>query len=109
MRVVLSLLLLSLQAYAAVTIYTQVPFGTSTTTGSASPTFTGAAAYDPTTLTPPPVPSPAIPNQFFIQLFSGGMQNLSIQQSGSFVGFSVELSVADQICAPHVICMQCVN
>ncbi|KAF8591731.1 glycoside hydrolase family 79 protein [Ramaria rubella] len=97
MRVVLSLLLLSLQAYADVTIYTQVPFGTGTITSSATSTYTAPAAFDPTSLTAPPVPSPAPPTQFPVQLLSGGMPGLSIPQSGSFVGFSVELSVADQI------------
>lgn len=103
MRVVLSLLLLSLQAYADVTIYTQVVFGTGTTTVTPSPTYTAAAAYDPTSLTPPAVPSPAPTNQFPVQLFSGGMANLSIPQSGAFVGFSVELSVADQICESNTV------
>jgi hypothetical protein len=108
MQVVLSLLLLGLQAYAEVTIYTQVPLGTGTgTTATASATYTGAAAYDPTSLTPPPIPTPAPATQFPVQLFSGGMVNLSIPQSGSFVGFSVELSVADQICESCVRLMHC--
>ncbi|KAF8509965.1 glycoside hydrolase family 79 protein [Gautieria morchelliformis] len=97
MRAVLSLLLLSLQAHAGVTIYTQVTFGPGTATTTGTSTYTAAAAYDPTSLTPPPVPSPSPANQFPVQLFSGGMANLSIPQSGAFVGFSVELSVADQI------------
>ena len=98
MRVVLSLLLLGLQAYADVTIYTQVAFGTGNATFMPTSTYTAAAAYDPTSLSPPAVPSPSPTNQFPVQLFSGGMANLSIPQSGAFVGFSVELSVADQIC-----------
>lgn len=97
MRVLLSLILLSLQAYAEVTIYTQVTFGAGNAT-SATSTYTAPAAYDTTVLTAPPVPSPPIATQFPVQLYSGGMQGLSIPQSGSFVGFSVELSVSDQIC-----------
>lgn len=99
MRVLLSLLLLSWQVYASVTIYTQVPFaGGGSANTTATSTYTAAAAYDPTSLSAPAVPSPAPAAQFTVQLYSGGMQGLSIPQTGAFVGFSVELSVADQIC-----------
>lgn len=98
MRVLLSLLLLSWQAYASVTIYTQVTFAGGSANTTATSTYTAAAAYDPTSLSAPAVPSPAPATQFPVQLYSGGMQGLSIPQTGAFVGFSVELSVADQIC-----------
>ncbi|KAF8576860.1 glycoside hydrolase family 79 protein [Ramaria rubella] len=93
----LSFLLLCLPAFGEVTIYTQLPLLGATPTTSALPTDTAAAAFDNTSLVPPPIPSPPIPTQFPIQLFSGGMQGLSIPQSGAFVGFSVELSVANQV------------
>lgn len=90
-------------AYTQVTLYTdQNPFfqtfNGKTQTTPALPTYTAASAFDPTNLVAPPAPSPPIQTQFPVQLFSGGMANLSIPQSGAFVGFSVELSVANQVC-----------
>ena len=69
---------------------------TSTAPGAAA-TYTGAAAYDPRVLTPPAPPSPPITTTFPVQLSAGGMPNLSIPLSGSFMGFSIEMSVAQQI------------
>ncbi|KAF8529719.1 glycoside hydrolase family 79 protein [Hysterangium stoloniferum] len=81
-----------------VTIYTdQSPFFATSVVTSSFPNYTAASAFDPTSLTPPAVPSPPIPTQFPVQLFSGGMANLSLPQTGAFVGFSVELSIADTI------------
>ncbi|KAF8519367.1 glycoside hydrolase family 79 protein [Hysterangium stoloniferum] len=98
--IILSVLLVFLNSYSvnAVTIYTQVTFadGSVPTATASSPTPTHAA-YDSTVLTPPPVPNPNIPTNYVLQLLSGGMDGLSIPQTGSFVGFSVELSVADQV------------
>ncbi|KAJ1304397.1 hypothetical protein OPQ81_005546 [Rhizoctonia solani] len=54
------------------------------------------AAYDQTVLTSPSPPSPAITNNFLVQLYPGSMSGLSIKQSGSFMGFSIELSVVEQ-------------
>jgi hypothetical protein len=86
----------------AVTVYSQKPLATSvaTSTTPAAADYTGAAAYDPTVLNPPPVPSPAINTQFGVQLQSSGsaVQGLGVKQSGSFLGFSVEMSVANQVC-----------
>lgn len=99
---VLSLFLKFYSVNASVTIYTQITFadGTVPTISSAAPSSTATthAAYDPTVLTPPPIPQPAIPTTYDLQLLSGGMSGLSIPQSGAFLGFSVELSVADQVC-----------
>jgi hypothetical protein len=71
-----------------------------TATGTAAAAnFTGAAAYDSTVLTPPAVPNPAIPSQIPIQLTSsGGITGLSIPQNGGFFGFSIEMSVSNQVC-----------
>ncbi|PCH43216.1 glycoside hydrolase family 79 protein [Wolfiporia cocos MD-104 SS10] len=86
----------------AVTVYSQVPFAaasTSATSSALGSTYTGLAAYDPTVLNPPPIPSPLPPNQFGIQLSNNAsdVQGLSIPLSGAFLGFSVEMSVADQV------------
>ncbi|KAJ3821688.1 hypothetical protein F5880DRAFT_1580313 [Lentinula raphanica] len=80
----------------AVTVYYapgQNPF--STTSADAS-SYTGAAAYNPTTIDPPalPNPMPSLSLDFNIQSNPTG---LSIPQSGAFMGFSVEMSVANQV------------
>lgn len=64
---------------------------------AAAATYTGAAAYNPTQLNVPAAPNPMPATQFGVQLFSGGMTNLSIPQPGNFMGFSVEMSVSTQI------------
>ncbi|KAJ8585043.1 glycoside hydrolase family 79 protein [Rhizopogon salebrosus TDB-379] len=91
------LLVFSSLVNASITVYHQVPLGDSTTTAAAA-NYTGAAAYDPTVLTPPPVPS-GLTTQFGIQLSSSSatVQGLSIPQSGSFMGFSIEFTVVNQI------------
>lgn len=94
--------------HAAVTVYNptgQGPMnggtetassGTATATAAAA-NYTGSAAYDPTVLKPPPFPDP-LPNMTFpIQLYSSGMQGLSIPIPGSFYGFSIEMSVTNQV------------
>ncbi|THH18225.1 hypothetical protein EW146_g2708 [Bondarzewia mesenterica] len=68
-----------------------------TTASAAAATYTGAAAYDPTVLNAPAVPNPAPNTSFEIQLYSGGMNGLSIQHTGAFYGFSIEMSVSNQI------------
>lgn len=87
------------QVGASVTVYSQLPFGEATSTGAAAANYTGAAAYDPTILKAPGIPNPAPGNQFNLQLAaSNTSQNgLSIAQSGSFLGFSIEMSVANQV------------
>jgi hypothetical protein len=100
--VVIFYLLLGLSlSNASVTLYIPqdqaILWGFSPTSTTASPTYTGSAAYDPTTLTPPPPPSPAINSLFNLQLYSGSVPGLSIKQHGAFLGFSIELSVSNQI------------
>jgi hypothetical protein len=71
---------------------------TSTTTGTAAAaTYTGSAAYDTTILQPPPPPNPPVPTNQFVQLYSGGMNGLSIPLPGAFFGFSIEMSVASHV------------
>lgn len=84
-------------ARAAVTAYgphVQSPLGTTT---AASASYTGAASYDATILTAPAPPNPAPPTQFNVELQTGGVSGLSIQQEGSFFGFSIEFSVTTQV------------
>lgn len=50
-------------------------------------------------LTPPDVPNPPIATNFQLQVpGSGAATNLSIPQFPGFMGFSVEMSVMNQIC-----------
>ncbi|KAJ6548770.1 hypothetical protein B0H19DRAFT_1221069 [Mycena capillaripes] len=60
-------------------------------------TYTGVAAYNPTSLSPPPVPSPTVLTTIPVNLQNSGTPNLSIKQKGSFIGFSIEMSVTNQI------------
>lgn len=104
----LSFLPLLQVAQASVTVYSQQPLGQPTASGAAA-AYTGAAAYDPKTLQAPPIPNPAPPTNFFLQLMSSAqaVQGLSIQQSGAFVGFSIETSVVNQVC--ELNCASCVS
>ena len=84
--------------------YQQVIFGGNTNTGTttltgtaAAATYTGSAAYDPTVLQPPPPPIPPVPSNQFVQLYSGGMNGLSIPHTGAFFGFSIEMSVVNHV------------
>lgn len=102
-----------LAAVEAITVYDQVPLGhqtssaaAATSTGTdaaATPTsteaYSGLAAYDPTTLTPPALPSPLPATQFPIVLMPAANQvnGLSIRIPSSFFGFSIEMSVATQM------------
>jgi hypothetical protein len=73
---------------------------TASATGTAAfANYTAPAEFDATTLTPPPVPSPPIPTVVPVQLpSSGGFPNSSAPVNGGFFGFSVEMSVANQVC-----------
>src|SRR5262245_33618053 len=98
--VIWTLLSLPYNTHAGVTVYSQQPIGIATATASGNAAnYTGSAAYDPTVLTPPPVPQPPPPNAFRLDLqnTAAAVSGVSIQQSGSFVGFSIEMSVAVQV------------
>jgi hypothetical protein len=81
----------------AVTVYNQQPLADQTNTASPA-TYTGAAAYDPTVLTPPPVPDGFV-TQLSLSLSptSNNLQGLSPPLKGSFLGFSIEFSVINQV------------
>ncbi|THH33379.1 hypothetical protein EUX98_g814 [Antrodiella citrinella] len=94
-------------AQASVTVYHQQPIGQSPAaapTGSnsvsaPSASYTGVQAYNPRTLSPPPLPQELPPTQFNINLqpTADQVNGLSIQQSGAFFGFSIETSVVTQV------------
>ncbi|KAB5591972.1 Beta-glucuronidase [Ceratobasidium theobromae] len=68
---------------------------TATTSGAAAQ-YTGSAAYDPTVLNPP-APPEQLNRDYVVQLANGEPQGLSIPQSGAYLGFSIELSVANRV------------
>ncbi|KAH9851266.1 glycoside hydrolase family 79 protein [Lenzites betulinus] len=109
----LSTLLAPLVA-ANVTVYGQfgqttvdpLQSGTSTAVSTTSfvtvpgpPHYTEPAAYNNIYMLPPPIPSPAPATQFAIGVPTSAqlMTGLSIPQKGTFFGFSIEMSVANQL------------
>ena len=84
------------QSALAVTVYGQTPLG-ATQSSPSDASWTGLPAYDPTTLTPPVI-SP-LPSPYTLQLTSdvNAVGGVSIPVSGTFWGFSIEVSVVNQI------------
>ncbi|WWC99951.1 hypothetical protein V866_006860 [Kwoniella sp. B9012] len=98
-----SLSLLSLISAQSLTLYTGDTTATATSTASAAEgSYTGLAAYDPTVLTPPTPPETPV-TSYTLTLPSNGQAvldqglSLSIAQKGNFLGFSVELSIANSL------------
>lgn len=87
---------LSAQSALAVTVYGQAPLG-ATQTVQPDASYTGLPAYDTTTLTPPAI-SP-IPGPYSLQLTNdvNAVGGVSIPVNGTFYGFSIEVSVVNQI------------
>jgi hypothetical protein len=85
-------------AGGSVTVWSQAAMGHPTSSAAAA-NYTGAAAYDPTVLTAPAIPNPPPPNAFPLQLLSSNISRggLSILQKGTFFGFSIEMSVVNQV------------
>jgi hypothetical protein len=83
-------------AYASVTVYNNYGEAEAQAT-STSTAYTGYQAFNPLVLDPPPVPSPAPSTKFALPLKNGEQSGLSIQQNGSFFGFSIEFSATNQI------------
>jgi hypothetical protein len=103
-NVVLPLLFAAVLATAQVTVYTSRADSGPTSVDPAAPSasYTGLPAYDPTRLTPPAPPQPpvtsytlTIPGTSQMALEQG--LALSIPQQGNFLGFSIELSIANNI------------
>lgn len=86
---------------ARVTVYGQIPLAhaTTATAGATRPTVVSSPAYDETILTPPPLPDPRSPRLYTLNLPADGanVNGLSIPQQGSFYGFSIEMSVINQL------------
>ncbi|KAF9054026.1 glycoside hydrolase family 79 protein [Panaeolus papilionaceus] len=96
---------------ASVTVYYQLgqtPMGTGTITASgAAASYTGAAAYNPTTLIAPAPPGPSVmPTNFQIQLSPAAPPGVSIPLRGSFFGFSIEMSVVNQVLGKNASFLQ---
>ena len=95
-----ALALLPCLVTAQVTVYTGQ--ATATSAGAPAANYTGLPAYDPTVLTAPDPPQP--PVQAYTLTVPGNSQGvadvgltLSQEQKGNFLGFSIELSIADTI------------
>ncbi|KAJ7064676.1 hypothetical protein C8F01DRAFT_771741 [Mycena amicta] len=100
MRLATLLLAVAHGVLGEITVYhVQQPLTTAppSATGASAANYTGVAAYNPSTLIPPPVPSPAIMSTIPVQLQNSGTVGMSIKQKGSFIGFSVEMSVTNQV------------
>ncbi|KAK7018564.1 Glyco-hydro-79C domain-containing protein [Favolaschia claudopus] len=93
----LPLLLLASSIHAEITVYHQQDQQAAFATTASGATYTGVAAYNPTQLVAPPVPSPAVLTNIPINLQQSGTPGLSIKHKGRFFGFSVEMSVANQV------------
>ena len=62
-------------------------------------TYTGLPAYNTTLLVAPQPPQAGdFPTQITLQLTDAPMLNVSIPQKSSFFGFSIEMSVVNQVC-----------
>lgn len=87
------------QVHAQITVHRQAPVTQEVTgTGTAAAAnYTGSAAANPSVLDPPPLPNP-LPNlNFDIQLVDGGTPGVSIPHKNPFWGFSIEMSVTNQL------------
>ncbi|KAF8970658.1 glycoside hydrolase family 79 protein [Flammula alnicola] len=106
---VLSFLLLH-RCSASVTIYNQngqTTLGVAATTVSANPAnYTGLEAYSPVTLTPPSPPGTAMPTSFALPMATSVPAGASIPQNGSFFGFSIEMSVVNQVLGKNASVLQ---
>ncbi|KAI0633082.1 glycoside hydrolase superfamily [Trametes polyzona] len=105
------LCLASLSSYArAVTVYGQqgmtMPSGASSTAAAATAApasstswISNLAAYNNVTLTPPALPSPMPNTNFGITLLNNAqnVNGLSVPQKANFLGFSIEMSVVQQV------------
>jgi hypothetical protein len=87
---------------ASVTVYylqgTQATLAAAATETSSSGNYTGPFAYSPVTLDAPAPPAASdFLTEFNLQMTNAVPQNASIAQNGSFFGFSIEMSVVNQV------------
>lgn len=99
-------------ARAAVTVHGQIPLAQTST--AFDPEGTGIpviqlAAYNDTVLNPPPIPDPRPGTAFTLVLPESrdGVYGLSIPQQGAFLGFSIEMSVINQLREPRHFILLC--
>ncbi|KAF7290147.1 Glyco-hydro-79C domain-containing protein [Mycena indigotica] len=96
LRLALLLALVSQHAFGDITVYhAQRPMTTGVNSAGV-PSHTGLPAYDPTTLNPPPIPADVM-KTIPVNLLNSGTVGMSIKQKGSFMGFSIEMSVTNQV------------
>ncbi|KIM41886.1 glycoside hydrolase family 79 protein [Hebeloma cylindrosporum] len=108
-----SFLLLFLSAIqrcsASITVYYQngqTPLATASSTAS-SANYTGPIAYSPVVLNAPAPPgASAFPTNFALQMSSPVPSGASIPQNGSFFGFSIEMSVVNQVLGKNASFLQ---
>ena len=100
LRLTLLLLILGLNCVDAVTVYNQQPYGA---TDAATATATTYAAYNTSTLAAPAPPNePTKDFTLELQSSSDGVSGLGIQQTyGNLWGFSIEMSVINQVSEYH--------
>ncbi|KAH8828847.1 glycoside hydrolase family 79 protein [Flagelloscypha sp. PMI_526] len=63
----------------------------------AQATMVASGAHNTTRLTPPGLPNPMPATNYFIQLQTGGTPGASMQLPSAWIGFSIEMSVANQV------------
>jgi len=85
-------------AAASVTVYDYAGAVASPTVSGVQPQYTGMQAYNPIELQPPPLPVPLPANAFNIAVHNAAPGGVSIELRGSFMGFSIEFSVLNQVC-----------
>ncbi|KAF7327078.1 Glyco-hydro-79C domain-containing protein [Mycena kentingensis (nom. inval.)] len=96
LRSLTAILLLLPSTLGEVTIY-HAPGQAGPTNSAAASDYTSLQAFNPTTLTPPAVPTPAILTNIPVKLQKAGTPNLGVKQDGAFLGFSIEMSVSNQV------------
>lgn len=87
---------------ASVTVYGQIPLAQQTTAvaSAGGPAPSLLPAYNELILNPPPVPVDPVPAKAFtlnLQQSATAMPGLSIAHRGDFFGFSIEMSVINQL------------
>jgi len=104
LQLVVFLVSLTSPCLASVTVYYEkgqaVLHAATGTATSGAAAYTGAAAYNPRTLNAPSPPGNGddFQTQFGISLSASTPPGASIMQNAGFFGFSIEMSVVNQVC-----------
>ncbi|KAF8154310.1 glycoside hydrolase family 79 protein [Crassisporium funariophilum] len=106
----LGILTFPLASLATVSIYYppgQIPLGATPTGTAGAANYTGAAAYNPTVLQAPAPPGAGgLTTAFGVQMGGSVVPGASIAQMGSFFGFSIEMSVVNQVLGKNASVLQ---